>query len=279
MSMNFIEKIKKLDIIGNVFPAYGNRAASKMIMEKINDIFNKDPNNINLKDLHCASDLSKVPLNIVEKTYHEALERKKTIEDKAKINIFGVTIFISLITALSTSIVNLYSRLANNVVKYVFFIIGISAILYMLFGGLLALEVLMNKNTIYIINEDEQIVKKNIRKKIYAKLIDLNGYYNIIRNNYINSSYQCIRNALYILLVIFIINLLPFLNNDTNNQQEELEKMNKQITELKLEMRYVKEELENKNKNIEKIQNSINNLQEENKVLIKKVKDNEKENK
>lgn len=272
---DIIKKIRDMDIVGNIFPFIGNSRLSKKIMKKINIIYDMDPNDIDLQHLNWAGNLLKVPLQIVEKTYHEALERKKTIEDKAKINIFGVTIFISLITALSTSIVALYSQLENDIFKYMLFIMGIVAIFYMMCGGLLALEVLMNKNTVYHINEDEQIIKKNLRKKIYGKLIDLNGYYNIIRNNYINSSYQCIRNALYILLVIFCINLLPCLNNAASEEKKKLEELNDQITDLKYDVKHTKEEIEDKNKEIEKIQNNINELQEENNLMNIRIQEYE----
>lgn len=272
-------KDKVIDIKDNIFPFWGNYKSNKKIITKINTIYETDIESINLSNLNCAGDLSRVPLEIVEKTYNDTLERKKTIEDKAKINVLGVTIFTSLVTALSTSIIKLYSVIGNNIIKYIVFIVGFAAIIYMLYGGILALEVLMNKNKIYLINEDEQILNKRLRKKIYGKNIDLNGYSNLIRTNYITSSYQCIRNGLYILLIIFSIGLLPLLNDNNNKQDEKLEKLNNQILELKYKLQYSESLLVDKGKEVETIKENISKLQEENDLLNKRFeKHNDRKN-
>lgn len=273
-------KNKVIDIKDNIFPFWGNYKANKKIMTKISAIYETDIENINLSNLNCAGDLSRVPLKIAEKTYNETLDRKKTIEDKAKINVLGVTIFTSLVTALSTSIIKIYSVIENNVIRYIVFIIVVAAIIYMLYGGILALEVLMNKNKIYLLNEDEQILNKRLRKKIYGRNIDLNGYSNLIRTNYITSSYQCIRNGLYILLVIFSLELFPTLNYNNNKQEEKFQKLNNQIVELKYKLQDSRSQLVSRSKEIEDIKKSIYKLQEENDLLNKSPeKSNEPKNK
>jgi len=256
----------------NIFPFLGNNDSNKKIMCKIDDIFDKDLEQIDLKRMNCAGDLSKISVEIVKSTYDETLERKKTIEDKAKVNVLGVTIFSSLITALSTSIIKLYSFAENDIMKYILFFFGVLAIFYMLYGGILSLEVLMSKSKIYLLNEEDQILKRNFKKRAYARSIDLNGYSNLIRNNYITSSYQCIRNGLYILLIIFSLALLPVLKDNTNMQEKNIEKLNNKIQELENKLNYSDVQLKNKTTEIEDMKKDIYILQmksmEKNKSIL-----------
>lgn len=213
------------NIIDILFPFYDNYKINKSIKLKMVDLETKDSTSIDLKELKFASDLSRVPLEMVKTTYNSSLERKKTIEDKAKINVLGVTLVVPLITAVSSSIIKLYSLVQIEIIKYILFLIGIAPIIYIVIGGILALEVLMNKNKIYMLYETEKILKKSLQKKSYAINIELNGYSNIIRTNYICTSYQCIRNGLCILLILFTIVLFPAINNNSQSNNNHLNHM------------------------------------------------------
>lgn len=76
-----------------------------------------------------------------------------------------------------------------------FYVFGITAVLYLLFGGFFDLELLMKKNRIYITRDMETILPKEVQKKIYGRNNILNEKSNLIRTNYMNTSYQYLRRC------------------------------------------------------------------------------------
>ena len=72
----------------------------------------------------------------------------------------------------------------------------------MILAGLLVIKTFTVQITIYTVNETQE----NIFLQ-YRKAIILNRLSNIIRSNYISTSYECLRNSL-ILVVVFTLILV-----------------------------------------------------------------------
>lgn len=277
----FKSKIKEIFniIIENTLPFLQNKKYNRPIEENIDKLNKTEIEDINLDKLGYSSNLTNVPINIIENSYRDSLERKKVIEDKAKINVIGITIFISLISSLSSSIVKIYSFTNNKFVRLGIYLCCFVTILYMLQGGILALEVLMNKNRVYLLTEEElSIQDKSKQKKAYARSIELNGYSNTLRNNYIFSSYQCIRNALIFLMIITLIYVFPYLNNGNDKIEKEINTINNNNIEVRKKLDTINSDLNNSIIQREEDEKKIDNLIKENEILNTKIKNLEEQN-
>ena len=138
--------------------------------------------------------------------YEFSINSKNSLEDKAKMIVAAITIAISLILNLSNLIQDVYSRYCDIRIRRAIFAGTIIAIIYMIIAGLSAIGVLVGKNYLYKVNpEDKQ--HKDKKQLLYA--IKMNNYQNMIRNNFIYSSYISIRNSLLILLVLFALSVWP----------------------------------------------------------------------
>ena len=246
-------------LIEEIIPVSSNRRFKKILEDKIKKLQCIDIQEIDLSRLEYSGDLTKVCLENVKDSYSKSLDRKKLLEDKATVNVLGVTIFISLVSILSSNVIKIYSIIQNSFVEILVFLAASLAVFYMFYGGILALEVLMSVNKIYILNEEETLISEGLQKKVYAKNIDLNGYYNTIRNNYIYSSYQCIRNSLIIFVIIFLISIFP--NSNNLNKKESL-----------LFMEEINSELNKQEYEIKDNQRDILELQKENTLLKSRIK-------
>ena len=201
-----------------IVPFWKNYKDKKTLKEKIEKLSEIDEKYIDLRKFNTAGDFSQVPLCIVQESYNKSLDRKKILEDKAKVNVLGVTIFISIIAAVSENVVSLYSAFENVYIRFFFYGIGIISVAYIMVSGLLAIELLMDINTVCLVEEQQQILPCDIQKKIYSKNMGLNDYYNLIRNNYIYTSYQCLRNGLVVFVFIYAIALWPGLYVDKEKE-------------------------------------------------------------
>lgn len=139
----------------------------------------------------------------LKENYDRAYEIKKSLEDKAKNNIVAVTISITLIMGAS---VMMEAIILNplfewmRVISIVFFVVAIS---YMIFAGLSAFSLLVDKNIFYFVlstNKDS--------KGQYFEANNKNNDYNLIRNNLINSSFKAMRNSLICLFIVMIMILI-----------------------------------------------------------------------
>ena len=279
--LSYLSKTKEVfrTIIESLLPFLLDIKYSKKIKEKMNKLNETELDSIELDKLEYSSDLTQIPINIIENSYNDCLKRKNTIEDKAKVNVIGVTIFISLISSLSSYILKIYSYTNNRLIRIGIFLCCFITIFYMLYGGILALEVLMNKNRVYILSEEELYIQNiNKKKKAYARSIELNGYSNTLRSNYVFSSYQCIKYALILLMIITSIYIFPFLNNSDDKIEQEIKTLNNNNIELRKKFDSINSGLNSSiiQRNEDEIK--INNLEKENEILNTEIKRLEEQN-
>lgn len=138
------------------------------------------------------------------------MDIKNKLEDKAKANIVAFTVSISLILGLSALISSIYGDIDYKYVHYVIFTITIVGMVFMIVASLLSIDMLNNENIVYMPNLLEFNKSEIELYKIYMKSIDLNKKQNLIRNNMIFTSYECIRNSIFCFFIVFIISILPY---------------------------------------------------------------------
>jgi hypothetical protein len=136
-----------------------------------------------------------------------ALEDKKALEDKAKLNVVGITISVSLIIGLAQLLQNDIS----NAIWFKLLVFGLAffAMAFMIIATLLSLQILIGDNRYYELFPQEVNIIDSEKVKLIKKNIELNVKYNCLRNNYLYVSYECIRNSLVSLCLLFFCLTIP----------------------------------------------------------------------
>lgn len=205
----------KNKILDLVFPIVSNCRDNAKLREKI------CPKNETGQDIDPESILSyiensdRIDLNILKGQYDETFKIKEKIEDKAKTNIIGISISITLIMGASGILSVLNNKYSIPVVSWVAFVLIVASIIYMLAAGILVIRLLTNENEVYIVTLGELASGGETLRDQYGKRISQNRNKNLIRNNYLFTSYECIRNSLICLFVILVLITIPLdLKND-----------------------------------------------------------------
>lgn len=181
-----------------LFPFVESCFANKKIDKLIANLENKEfEQNKNFKELQTE--------------YENTYKRKDKFEDKAKSNIISVTITVTLIMG-SLTIIKEFMKSQNFFwVNYIAITLFVFAVFYMIMAGINAFSSLMDKNTVYLSKLNESDLEE------IEQAVTGNNYYNFIRNNLVNSSYRCIRNALicmFFVMLILIANQFEFTQNN-----------------------------------------------------------------
>ncbi|MBQ2882432.1 MAG: hypothetical protein IJE43_01455 [Alphaproteobacteria bacterium] len=201
-----MKKILKLlnYILEFLFPSIPLRKANKKIEQSNNDV--------------CLVE-KEVTLEALEKQYNDTFETKSIIEGKAKTNLVTITIAITLIMGSFDLLSSINNKYNNVLINWAVFIIFFSAVLYLFWSGVLALKTLLKENKMDNISLESLSLKDDESKQEYYKCIKKNSNNNIKRNNIVFVSYQCIRNAIICVMIMFILIAIPFNTPNQLNQE------------------------------------------------------------
>lgn len=189
-------------IIGQVFPSISMRKANTQLNEKIKST--ESQSNRAFMD-----NFDEIPIESFRQKYTEAFEVKNKFEDKAKTNVIGITIAITVIMGASGLTGSLISKYPSFILHWVSFAILLAAIFYLLVSGIDAIRVLFDENAMSTVDLPDLAADDVDTKEKYDDCTNRNINRNIIRNNIVYSSYICIRNALICMMVLFVLVSIP----------------------------------------------------------------------
>jgi len=190
-------------IIKQLFPSLQTRNANKKLKEKINS--KESQSNIAFMD-----NVDAISIDSFKQKYAETFDVKNRFEDKAKTNVIGITIAITIIMGASGLIDSLIKKYAFIPFHWISFIFLLAAIIYLLVSGIDAIKVLFDENTMSTIGLAELSSNDIETKDKYDDYTNRNINRNLVRNNMLFSSYICIRNALICMMVLFILVSIPY---------------------------------------------------------------------
>lgn len=182
------------------FPLYDNWKVNKELREKL-----ENEEGI----LPYIENADKVTVKHLEKEYENTIYTKDKLEDKAKTNVAGITIAVTLIMGASGLLDTVIKKYPIPELQWASFILLSFSIAYLIIAGILSIMVLIAENVLYTVDLSCIADGGEKLKKAYDKSVRQNQSQNLIRNNYIYSSYECIRNALICLFVIFLLSSVP----------------------------------------------------------------------
>ncbi|NCD10372.1 MAG: hypothetical protein EOL98_13345 [Negativicutes bacterium] len=161
-------------------------------------------------------------IEVYKDQYFDTFKIKDKLEDKAKTNVVGVTIAITLIMGASGVINTIYARFPIPIIKWIAFCLLSAAVMYMIAAGLLAIKVLIKDNKMFNVNIETFASGNQALSEEYNECINLNKLQNIMRNNSVFTSYECIRNSLVCLFLILMLVSVPIINPLNPGSQEPL---------------------------------------------------------
>lgn len=207
-----------------LFPYLEMRRANKKIVMKSNDLKRNIEKNDNYLSPYMQS-FEGIPIEEVEKIYNSILFNRKSLEEKAKVNVIIVTIAVTVVLGLLSILFTFQEKMPNNLMFNAFLtFLFILSLIYLITGSIISLATLNSGESKEIFNmspEDYQylagITDKTKKEKemgyLYSRYTELNMTVNWKINNYMSCTYSNIRNALLILGIIgasfcfiFIIN-------------------------------------------------------------------------
>lgn len=185
-----------------IMPSLSNYWINKSVRTRILDVATSDIPRTENQLEH----LSKEEL---EKLFDVDITVKDKLEDKAKTNVIGVTISVTLIMGSQVLLQNITEKYGVGLLYGVALALFVCAVVYMLAAGIHAIHVLVAENETYTPSLE---LEGDLYKKDLNKQIGLNRAKNTLRNNYVFTSYECIRNALICLFSVMIIAIVPTRN-------------------------------------------------------------------
>lgn len=198
------------EIINQIFPIFYMRKVNKQLKNKIES--NESQSNVPYMD-----NIDKITIDSFRQKYAETFEIKSKFEDKAKTNVIGITIAITIIMGASNLTGLLTNKYTSPFWHWLSFIILLVAIIYLLTSGIAAIRVLFSENTVSTVDLSDLSTDDIKTKKKYDDCTNRNIKRNIIRNNIVYSSYICIRNALICLMALFILVSIPITSPKIQN--------------------------------------------------------------
>lgn len=192
-------------LIEIILPMYANQVVNKIVLKKIdNRTEQQESSNENLSNI--------MEIEVYKEQYFDTFKIKDKLEDKAKTNVVGVTIAITLIMGASGVINTIYGRFPIPIIKWIAFSLLSAAVMYMIAAGLLAIKVLIKDNKMFYVNMETFASGNQALSEEYNECIYLNKLQNTMRNNSIFTSYECIRNSLVSLFLILMLVSVPIIN-------------------------------------------------------------------
>jgi len=183
-----------------IFPMIESRKANKKLRAKLTD---------ESGILAYVENADKVTVEHLKEQYDDTVHIKDKLEDKAKTNVMGITIAVTLIMGASNMMNAIIKKCPIVVFELIAFALLIGSVAYLIFAGMLSTKVLVAENVLYIVDFSNLVDGDEELKLDYDKKIAQNRTQNTIRNNYIYASYGCVRNALICLFIVFLASTIP----------------------------------------------------------------------
>ena len=150
-------------------------------------------------------------LTVLLRHLHEEQGRRQIIEDKAKTNILGITLAFTVILAtlaFAPRITEVGSEIPSWVI-WAFIILQMYGILFLLIGGWLALKTLrVAQNYMWTLQDERVHVTNQAKNAEISWYLQNNQLVALLKSNFLDTSYVCIRNGVAALAISAILVLI-----------------------------------------------------------------------
>lgn len=186
--------------VGVLSPIISTFLSKRRIIEKIDSLeetegaeidFQSHPSFAYLRDIDDD--------NVLENKYGDALEHKKQLEDKAKSLVALTTISATMMLGLGSTASSMFGGIVQLPARVILAAVMIFSAFYMVVAAISSISVFASLNKAYLVDDPGRSTGDDIRLAIMQ-----NGYQNILRNNYLSLSFDCLKRSLGSLFVVFL---------------------------------------------------------------------------
>lgn len=183
-----------------LFPIISTFLSKRRIIEKIGSLeetegaeidFQSHPSFVYLRNIDDD--------NVLENKYGDALEHKKQLEDKAKSLVALTTISATMMLGLGSTASSMFGGIVQLPARVILTAVMIFSAFYMVAAAISSISVFASLNKAYLVDDPGRSTGDDIRLAIMQ-----NGYQNILRNNYLSLSFDCLKRSLGSLFVVFL---------------------------------------------------------------------------
>lgn len=203
-----------------LFPLYKTVKANKKLFKDIEELKQLERLKPEDNDKYYMKDYIKLTIENANIFFDKTLEKKKSLEDKAKVNVFGATIAVTLVTGLYKAFLDLSSNGTVAWVKIFLFLLAMYTLIQMILAGLSSIKVLNDIIQQYELFPDDFNLSEDKKLDLIALNTEINLNYNYIRNNFLSSSYGSMRNSLVGLFLLFFLLTIPLPYINSNKKEE-----------------------------------------------------------
>lgn len=137
--------------------------------------------------------------NVLKNKCGDALEHKKQLEDKAKSLVALTTISATMMLGLGSTASSMFGGIVQLPARVILAAVMIFSAFYMVVAAISSISVFASLNKAYLVDDPGRSTGDGIRLAIMQ-----NGYQNILRNNYLSLSFDCLKRSLGSLFVVFL---------------------------------------------------------------------------
>lgn len=183
-----------------LFPIISTFLSKRRIIEKIDSLegaegaeidFQSHPSFVYLRNIDDD--------NVLENKYGDALEHKKQLEDKAKSLVALTTISATMMLGLGSTASSMFGGIVQLPARAILAAVMIFSAFYMVAAAISSISVFASLNKACLVDDPGRSTGDDIRLAIMQ-----NGYQNILRNNYLSLSFDCLKRSLGSLFVVFL---------------------------------------------------------------------------
>ena len=202
-------------IRNEILPFYSLHSANKKIYAKLEKLDSGDTSCIDY-----MRGYNHLSLDQIKEYYNNSFESKKIIEEKIKTSLTSLTLSSAFIVAfvnisISKKLDDFFSWQSIGISISVVF-----SVLYFVVSAIMAMNTIGQNNRIYRIYPlDEGNKRRAEIKEAYAILTECNSLVNIVRQNYMGVSFNCIRNGIICIVIVPIF--LLFSNGNPKDHPNE----------------------------------------------------------
>lgn len=187
-------------VVDVFFPIISTFLSRRRIIEKIGSLeetkgaeidFQPHPSFAYLRDIDDD--------NVLKNKYGDALEHKKQLEDKAKSLVALTTISATMMLGLGSTASSMFGGIVQLPVRVILATVMIFSAFYMVAAAISSISVFASLNKAYLVDDPGRSTGDGIMLAIMQ-----NGYQNILRNNYLSLSFDCLKRSLGSLFVVFL---------------------------------------------------------------------------
>lgn len=184
-----------------LFPIISTFLSKRKIIEKIGSLEEAEGAEIDFQSHLSFAYLRDIDddNNVLENKYGDALEHKKQLEDKAKSLVALTTISATMMLGLGSTASSMFGGIVQLPARVILAAVMIFSAFYMVAAAISSISVFASLNKAYLVDDPGRSTGDGIRLAIMQ-----NGYQNILRNNYLSLSFDCLKRSLGSLFVVFL---------------------------------------------------------------------------